>query len=55
VPCRRFVQSGCSTVHPIALGKGLSIFSDLPAPRRSDGVSAKAFPGGTVALIYRPV
>jgi hypothetical protein len=39
----------------MALGKGLSIFSDLPAPRPLGRVSAKAFPGGTVPLIYRPV
>jgi dihydrofolate reductase len=41
-------------VHPIALGKGLPIFSDLPAPRPLKLVSAKAFPGGSVAQIYRP-
>lgn len=42
-------------VHPIALGKGLPIFSDLPAPRPLKLVSSKAFPGGSVVLIYRPV
>lgn len=41
-------------VHPIALGKGLPIFSDLPAPRPLKLVSSKAFPGGSVAQIYRP-
>ncbi|HXC55075.1 MAG TPA: dihydrofolate reductase family protein [Rhizomicrobium sp.] len=41
-------------VHPIALGKGLPIFSDLPAPRSLKLVCAKAFPGGAVAQIYRP-
>jgi dihydrofolate reductase len=41
-------------VHPIALGKGLPVFSDLPAPRPLKLVSSKAFPGGSVAQIYRP-
>jgi dihydrofolate reductase len=42
------------TVHPIALGEGLPIFSDLPTPRPLRLVSSKTFPGGVVALIYRP-
>ncbi|WP_226470149.1 dihydrofolate reductase family protein [Luteimonas panaciterrae] len=41
-------------VYPIALGKGLPIFSDLPAPRPLELVSSRAFPGGAVAQIYRP-
>jgi dihydrofolate reductase len=41
-------------VHPIALGKGLPIFSDLPAPRPLQLVRSRAFPGGAVAQIYRP-
>jgi dihydrofolate reductase len=41
-------------IHPIALGKGLAIFSDLPAQRRLELVSSKAFPGGAMAQIYRP-
>jgi len=41
-------------VHPIALGKGLPIFSGLAAPRRLKLVSSRAFPGGAVAQIYRP-
>lgn len=42
-------------VHPIALGRGLALFSDLPAPRRLRLVRSQAFPGGAVAQIYRPV
>ena len=42
-------------VYPIVLGKGLAIFSDLPAPRPLKLVRSKAFPGGAVAQIYRPV
>jgi dihydrofolate reductase len=41
-------------VHPVALGKGLPIFSDLATPRPLKLVSTKAFPGGAVAQIYRP-
>jgi dihydrofolate reductase len=43
------------TVHPIVLGKGLAIFSDLPSPMPLKLVSSKAFPGVSVVQIYRPV
>jgi dihydrofolate reductase len=41
-------------VPPVALGKGLPIFSDLAGPRPLKLVSSKAFPLGSVAQIYRP-
>jgi dihydrofolate reductase len=41
-------------VHPIALGKGLPLFSELAAPMPLKLMSSKAFPGGAVAQIYRP-
>lgn len=41
-------------VHPIALGKGLPIFSDIAMPRRLKLMSSKTFPAGAVAQIYRP-
>ena len=41
-------------VHPIALGKGLRLFSELVAPMRLSLVSSRAFPGGAMAQIYRP-
>lgn len=41
-------------IHPIALGKGLPIFSGLPAPRPLKLVSSKAFPRGSMVQIYRP-
>jgi dihydrofolate reductase len=41
-------------VHPVALGKGLPVFSDLATPRRLRLESSKAFPKGAVAQIYRP-
>jgi dihydrofolate reductase len=41
-------------VHPVALGKGLPLFSELSTPMPLRLVSSKAFPGGAVAQIYRP-
>ncbi|MER9067304.1 dihydrofolate reductase family protein [Mesorhizobium sp. M0902] len=41
-------------VAPVALGKGLPLFSELAAPMSLKLVSSKAFPGGAVAQIYRP-
>jgi dihydrofolate reductase len=41
-------------VHPIVLGRGQPIFSDLATAQRLELVSAKAFPGGAVAQVYRP-
>ncbi len=40
-------------VAPVALGKGLPLFSELAAPTRLNLVSSKAFPGGAVAQIYQ--
>jgi dihydrofolate reductase len=40
-------------VHPVALGKGLPVFSELAAPTRLKLMSSKVFPGGSVAQIYR--
>lgn len=51
---RNLVDEYALMVHPIMLGQGLAIFSDLPAPRPLKLVSSKSFPGGVVALIYRP-
>ncbi len=42
-------------VAPVALGKGLPLFSELAAPTPLKLMSSKAFPGGAVAQIYRPV
>ena len=39
---------------PIALGKGVPIFSDMPAARPLELVSSKVFPLGSMAQIYRP-
>jgi dihydrofolate reductase len=59
----RFVRSLIATglvdefalaVHPVTLGRGLPIFSDLAAPLRLSLVSSTAFPGGVIANVYRP-
>jgi dihydrofolate reductase len=41
-------------VYPIALGKGLPIFSGLATPRPLRLISSRVFPKGAVAQIYRP-
>jgi dihydrofolate reductase len=41
-------------VFPIALGKGLSLFSELAAPLPLKLVSSKSFPRGVVVQTYRP-
>jgi dihydrofolate reductase len=40
-------------IHPIALGSGLPIFTDLTIPLYLKLVDVKAFPGGVVAQHYR--
>jgi hypothetical protein len=42
-------------VHPIGLGKGLPLFSDLAVPRSFKLISSRVFPAGSVAHIYRPM
>ncbi|HET6159507.1 MAG TPA: dihydrofolate reductase family protein [Dongiaceae bacterium] len=41
-------------VHPVALGRGLPLFSDLPEPLDLKLLSAMAFAGGAVAHVYEP-
>jgi dihydrofolate reductase len=41
-------------VHPVALGRGLPIFSELPAPLDLRLVELLQFPAGVVAKTYRP-
>ncbi|MBI1358818.1 MAG: dihydrofolate reductase [Alphaproteobacteria bacterium] len=42
-------------VHPVALGRGLTIFSDMSTPMSLQLVSATPFPGGAIGRIYRTV
>jgi hypothetical protein len=46
-------ESWAEVVAPVALGKGLPLFSELAAPMPLKLMSSKAFPGGAVAQIYR--
>jgi dihydrofolate reductase len=41
-------------VHPVALGRGLAIFSELPKPLQLAVVTTVPFPGGAVAHVLRP-
>jgi dihydrofolate reductase len=41
-------------VHPVALGRGLPIFSELAAPLDLRLVELLQFPAGVVAKTYRP-
>ncbi|HZZ67444.1 MAG TPA: dihydrofolate reductase family protein [Phenylobacterium sp.] len=41
-------------VHPIALGQGLPIFTELTQPRRLTLVDSKPFPKGSILQTYRP-
>jgi dihydrofolate reductase len=40
--------------HPVVLGKGLPIFSDIAATRDLKLVESRSFPRGAVANVYRP-
>ena len=51
---RGLVDQFALLTHPVALGKGLPLFSELAAPTRLKRVSSEAFPGGAMAQIYRP-
>jgi len=39
---------------PVALGAGLPLFKDLPAPLRLRLVDARTYPDGTVIHVYQP-
>ena len=51
---RGLVDQFALLVAPVALGKGLPLFSELAAPMPLKLISSKAFPGGAVAQVYRP-
>ena len=41
-------------VHPVALGRGLPLFSDLEKPLKLKLIDVKRFPKGTAVHVYRP-
>ena len=49
---RGLVDQFILLVHPVALGKGQPLFSELAAPASLKLMSSKAFPGGAVAQTY---
>jgi len=51
---QRLVDQYDLLVRPVALGKGLPVFSDVAVPRPLKLMSSKAFPARPVAHIYRP-
>jgi dihydrofolate reductase len=51
---RGLVDQFALIVAPVALGKGLPLFSELATPTPLKLMSSKAFPGGAVAQIYWP-
>ena len=40
-------------IHPVAIGHGGALFSELPAPLRLDLVEAHTYPSGTATHVYR--
>lgn len=42
-------------IHPVALGTGRPLFSDLQQPMNLELVSVSPFRGGVVAQVYRPI
>jgi len=48
------VDEYCLLVHPVALGRGLPLISDLPNRLPLSLVSSTAFRSGAVAQVYRP-
>jgi dihydrofolate reductase len=42
------------TVHPVALGDGISLYHGLPEPRRFELVSATVYADGCVSQVLRP-
>jgi dihydrofolate reductase len=48
------VDEYCLLVHPVALGKGLPIFSGLEAPLELKLVELVQFPSGAVGKTFLP-
>jgi dihydrofolate reductase len=42
------------TVHPVALGDGISLFHGLPEPRRFELVSSTVYADGSLSQVLRP-
>ena len=51
---QRLIDEYRLTVHPVALGDGLSLMHGLPEPQRFDLISSTAYADGSVAQVLRP-
>jgi len=47
------VDEFCLLTHPVALGRGLPLFVELPAPLDLELLETRAFPRGAVAHVYK--
>ena len=50
----RLIDEYRLTVHPVALGEGLSLMHGLPEPQRLELISSTAYADGCVAQVLRP-
>ncbi len=50
----RLVDEYRLVMHPVALGRGLPLFSDVPKPLHLKLISSTAFGAGAVAQVYQP-
>ena len=50
----RLVDDYMLDLYPIALGRGVHLFGDLPAPIRLSLVSTREFPHGVNVQVYKP-
>lgn len=50
----RLVDEYRLTVHPVALGSGISLMHGLPEPQRFDLVSATVYTDGSIGQVLRP-
>jgi dihydrofolate reductase len=51
----RLVDELRLTVHPVALGEGISLMHGLPEPQRFELISSTAYTDGCVAQVLRPL
>jgi dihydrofolate reductase len=51
----RLVDEFRLTVHPVALGDGISLWHGLPEPRRFELISSTTFTDGSVSQVLRPL
>ena len=50
----RLVDEFRLTVHPVALGEGISLMHGLPEPQRFELISSTTYTDGSVAQVLQP-